>query len=73
MGDGVEATLTRTIACSKCGKMRHVCVADKNDAACLSGMNFERKYGICRTCEQEWYESKETEQAARSIKSAMQI
>ena len=51
MGDRVEATLTRTIACSKCGRMRHVCIADKNDAACLSSMNFERKHGICRSCE----------------------
>jgi hypothetical protein len=64
MREGVGATLTRTIACSKCGKARHVCVADKNDAACLSSMNFERKHGICQACEHEWYESMETEKAA---------
>jgi hypothetical protein len=53
MREGVEATLTRTIACTKCGKLRHVCVADKNEVACATAMNFERKHGICPRCERE--------------------
>jgi hypothetical protein len=64
MGEGVGATLTRTIACSKCGKTRHVCVADTDEVACASVMNFERKHGTCSHCEREGCEANEAVQAA---------
>jgi hypothetical protein len=64
MRDAIGATLTRTIACSKCAKKRHVCVADIDEAACLRAMNYERKHGICAHCEHEEYEAREAVKAA---------
>lgn len=55
MGEGVGATLRRTIACSNCGKPRYVCVGDTDELACAGAMNFERKHGVCLSCEHERY------------------
>jgi hypothetical protein len=61
MGNTVGATLTKTIECSNCKRVRHVCVADENESKCLSAMNYEVKHGLCGHCEDAGYEQAEIE------------
>jgi len=59
MGDSVGFSKKFEIPCSNCKRMRYGVVADKDESACVSAINHERKFGLCSTCENSGLEAGE--------------